>query len=429
MSKSIIDKQLNILPKEIKFCKKCVISNQRPRIKLNADGICSACEFKDIKNTIDWQKREHELVDLCNKFRKNDGTFDVVVPVSGGKDSALVSHMLKYKYGMHPITVTWAPFEYTKIGYQNFRSYITKGGFTNLMAWQNGTLHRKLARLAFESVGDVFLPFIYGQMSYAFHIAKAFDINLVFFGENGEAEYSGDPNVFNLRGMPFEMWAEQYFKGAGINELIDYGLSNTNYFTKDDYDLSDLTFYKPPDPSLMREKNIDFHWFSYYHKWIPQENYYYAVENTGFEANPAGRSEGTYSKYASLDDMIDGFHYYLAFIKFGICRATSDAAHEVRDGHLTREEATLLVKRFDGEFPNRNFKFFLDYLNIDEGEFWEIIDKFRSNHIWKLSNGNWILRKSVYSDLETKEDPVYLSSLPESYFTHMNQLSSKIVND
>ena len=102
MSKSIIDKQLNNLPKEIKFCKKCVISNQRPRIKLNADGICSACEYKDIKNTIDWQKREHELVDLCNKFRKNDGTFDVVVPVSGGKDSALVSHMLKYKYGMHP---------------------------------------------------------------------------------------------------------------------------------------------------------------------------------------------------------------------------------------------------------------------------------------------------------------------------------------
>ena len=32
------------------------------------------------------------------------------------------------------------------------------------------------------------------------------------------------------------------------------------------------------------------------------------------------RNEGTFSKYASLDDQFDGFHFYLAFIKFGIGR-------------------------------------------------------------------------------------------------------------
>ena len=50
------------------------------------------------------------------------------------------------------------------------------------------------------------------------------------------------------------------------------------------------------------------------------------------------RTEGTYSKYASLDDKLDGFHYYLMFIKFGIGRATSDSAHEVRDKKISREE-------------------------------------------------------------------------------------------
>ena len=141
------------------------------------------------------------------------------------------------------------------------------------------------------------------------------------------------------------------------------------------------------------------HWFSYYKRWLPQENYYYALEHTGFEANK-GRSEGTYSKYASLDDKTDGFHYYLGFIKFGLGRATSDAAHEIRDGHISREEAVALVKRYDGEFPSRNFDMFLDYIGISEERFHEVIEYYRnkSGHIWKHSHGNWVLRHTVAGD-------------------------------
>ena len=96
------------------------------------------------------------------------------------------------------------------------------------------------------------------------------------------------------------------------------------------------------------------HFFSYYKYWDPQENFYYCVDKTGFETNEE-RSEGTYSKYASLDDKTDGFHYYLSYIKFGIGRSTSDSAHEVRDGKITRDEGIALVKKFDGEFPKNIF--------------------------------------------------------------------------
>jgi N-acetyl sugar amidotransferase len=323
-----------------------------------------------------------------------------------------VAHELKYKYGMHPLTVTWAPFEYTPIGFRNFRQFIKVGGFNNLMAWPNGHLHRKLSRIALEAVGDPWQPFTYGQMCFAFHIAKNFNVKLVFFGENGEAEYSGDPRVYNLRGMPYEIWAEQYFKGVLVNDLIQYGLEETDYFTEKDYDESDLTFYQPPDADAMRRLGVEFHWFSYYTKWVPQENYYYATEHAGFQANPEGRSEGTYSKYASLDDQMDGFHFYLAFLKFGIARTTSDAAHEVRDGHLTREEGAALVRRFDGEFPRRWFKEFLEYIDITEEQFWDIVDRFRQPHIWRKEGGVWMLNKAVYDEYPGNETtPVYISSL------------------
>lgn len=138
-------------------------------------------------------------------------------------------------------------------------------------------------------------------------------------------------------------------------------------------------------------------WFSYYKKWVPQENYYCAVEHTGFQANPDGRSEGTYSKYASLDDRTDGFHYYLGYIKFGIGRATSDAAHEIRDAHLTREEGVALVHRYDGEFPKKYFHEFLEYLSIRKAEFLEVVDMYRalSPHLWEKSKDQWVLKHRV----------------------------------
>ena len=156
-----------------------------------------------------------------------------------------------------------------------------------------------------------------------------------------------------------------------------------------------LEIYKLPPKKELIENGVEFHWWGFYNKWIPQENYYYAVQNVGFEANPEGRMEGTYSKYAQLDDATDALLYYMMFIKYGFGRATSDASHEVRDGHITREEAVSLVKRFDGEFPERSFKTFLDYVDLESNEFWEIVDRFRLEHIWKKQGNTWKLRKQV----------------------------------
>ena len=389
-----LEKQIPNQKTDVKYCQRCVVSNQRPRILIDDEGVCSACRFSYEKyNVIDWSEREQQLVELLDQHRRNDGSWDVVVPGSGGKDSAYVAHQLKTKYGMHPLTVTWAPFRYTDIGYDNYLNFID-AGFNNLLAYPNGQLHRKLARLTFEEIGDAFCPFGYGQACYAFHIALQFGIKLVFFGENGEAEYGGETKNNYKSHMPLEDWAELYFKGTTVDELVDFGVKNKAYFTQNDFDPTDLTFYRPPPVEVLEKAGIQMHWYSYYHRWIPQENYYYCLDNTGFNANPE-RSEGTYSKYASLDDRTDGYHYYMAFIKFGIGRATSDAAHEIRDGHITRDEGVALVRRYDGEFPGRYFDEFLKYLDIDEEHFWRVADHYRPSHLWKKVGGQWKLKHQV----------------------------------
>jgi hypothetical protein len=216
-------------------------------------------------------------------------------------------------------------------------------------------------------------------------MAVKYKIPLIMYGENGEVEYGGDEKnedrpSHNLTGDLLN----HYFSGVTPEELCDYKYSKT-----------DLQAYYPPEQELMEEIGVECHFYGYYKKWTPQENYYYSVEHTGFEANPDGRSESTYSKYASLDDRLDGFHFYLAYIKFGIGRATSDAAHEIRDGHITREEGVALVRRFAGEFPEKYFKEFLEYIDISEEKFWEIIDIFRPPHLWKKINGEWKIKYQV----------------------------------
>lgn len=390
-----LDRQFDEIPKGVRFCRNCVVSNQRPRTRFNEQGICAACQWAWEKDhLIDWDARERELQALCDRHRSKDGSWDVVVPGSGGKDSSFVAHQLKHRYGMNPLCVTWAPFAYTDIGWKNLNNFV-QSGFTNLMGQPDGVLHRKLSRLAFELKGDAWEPFTYGQKAWAFHIAVRFGIKLIFYGENGEVEYGGSEKYKYRPSEGPEEWEYEYFKGSGVDALVHEGLKR-GILKTEDIKPNSLQLYKAPHPDLVKRVGAEMHWYSYYTKWTPQENYYYAVTHLGLEANPEGRSEATYTKYVSLDDKADGFHFYLAYMKFGLGRCSRDAQQDIRRHHITREEGVALVRRYDHEFPQRHFRWFLDYLGISEEFFWEVMDMYRAkSNVWEKSGGKWELKHIV----------------------------------
>lgn len=372
------------LPLEVRFCRKCTVSNQRPRITFDENGVCSACNYAEFKrHKISWEEREKELIALCDRHRKTDGSYDVIVPCSGGKDGGFVAHQLKYKYGMNPLTVTWAPLKPTEIGRRNLDAFI-RSGFDNVLGTPNGKITRKLTRLAFQHLGDPFQPFIYGQTNYPLHMAAKYGVQLIMYGENGEVEYGGDmKNAFRPT-REIQDHDKHYFSGLPPEFWTEHGVS-----------LADLKPFMAPPFAQIQENRTEIHFLGYYKFWDPQENFYYCRENTGFSPNTE-RSEGTYSKYASLDDRIDGYHYYLGFIKFGIGRTTSDAAHEIRDGKITRDEGVALVKRYDGEFPRKYYEEFLEYCGITDDEFQEVVDSWRADHLWRKTADGWELRHAVW---------------------------------
>jgi len=410
------------LPHEVRFCSRCVISNQRPNsaveyahtsasrkatIHLDDDDVCDACRFAELKrSTIDWTLRDKQLRDLCDRFRKTDGSYDCLVPGSGGKDSFYAAHKLKYEYGMHPLTVTWAPHLYTDWGRKNHDAWLS-AGFDNYLCTPNPRVHRLLTRLAVEKLFHPFQPFMLGQKALAPKMALLFDIPLVFYGEN-EAEY-GNP----IQDTDSSQRSMSYYSSTDVRELFLGGTAVGSLL--DDYGLTltDLEPYFPADATKLVQRGVEVHYTGFYLKWHPQSCYYYSVEHGGFQPSPE-RTPGTYSKYNSIDDKIDDFHYWTTFVKFGIGRATYDAAQEIRSGDITREEGVALVKRFDGEWPERFCEEIFRYLSMPASEFpvastqfaepivtresfLRLADTFRSPHLWEKTDAGWQLRHTVWS--------------------------------
>ena len=249
------------LPDKVKFCKLCVISNQRPSsvvefrnknnlktgIKMKS-GICDACNYNSKKNFIDWKKREDLLNKILSKYRKSNGKYDCIVPSSGGKDSSFTAHLLKTKYGMNPLTVTWSPMMWTDEGFENFQNLSKIGGIDSVLHTPRGDLHRYLTQQAFLNLCHPFQPFIHGQKIIGPKYAYLMDINLVIYGEN-QAEYGNnlsDNYTYQMRNDFFSLNDKDKFENMYLS-----GLKISQILKKGKFKYSDFSSYIP-----LRKKDI-----------------------------------------------------------------------------------------------------------------------------------------------------------------------------
>ncbi len=392
------------LPTKVEYCSNCTRSNQRPHnigeflqnknkkktfVGLSKNKICNACSYYFEKQNINWKKREKELRKICDKYRKNNGDYDVIVPGSGGKDSIYVAHELRFKYKMKPLLVTWAPNMTTNIGKKNFLAWknLSKN---NIYIKQNNKVHRLLTKLAFINLCHPFQPFVIGQKNVAPKLALKKNIKLVMFGEH-DAEFG---MMMNTKNKP-DLDVSHFCSDQSYDELFISGLKIKELISNYNLTLRDLEPYLPLKKKDFLSSGIKFHYFSYYKKWNFHDNYYFAVENSEFKPSDL-KIEGSYDKYASMDDKLDWLHFYTFYTKFGMGRATSASDQEIRSGVITRDEGIALVRRFDGEFIDEYFDDILKYLDISKNKFFNVIDKFRPPHLWKKEKNSWKLRYPIW---------------------------------
>lgn len=363
----------------MKYCKKCVMPDTRPKLVFDKEGVCSACRYAEQKRDINWVEREQQLVKIFDKFRSKDGSWDCIIPVSGGKDSIYQTYIAKYVYKMHPLCVTWRPNGRTVLGEENLQA-LRDMGVDHLDFTPHTKAFAELRKRCFIEEGDPSIADHLAIWGLVPNLALKFKIPLVIWGENPDLEYGAPENewvaVFNRKWIA----KQPVLKGKTVQDWVGNGLS-----------LSDLQSIIYPKEELLDELGYTPVFLSHYLGWDSQKNLEIA-KRFGFKvANP---SWGAYYNYADLDDMYIIIHHYIEWFKFGWSMTTRDCCNEIRKGRMTREQAIKIVRERDGRLPPKSYIIhFCKRIGITEKQFWLTLEKFRNKDIWKRDNeGKWQLK-------------------------------------
>lgn len=352
----------------------------RPRVVFDAEGVCNACRNAENKASINWGERKREFLDTIEKYRSKDGSWDCIVPWSGGKDSSSIAYKLKFEFGLNPLLVTFSPMIPNEVGMHNREALINKG-FDHIYFRPNQNVMRKLARRFFIERGNQKVCWDAGVNTVPVQVAVKYNIKLVFYAEHGESEYGG--KVIN----------EESKKIRDFTEVLEHQIGDDpRNWVDDEISTSDLQPYLYPDLNEISRVGVRAMYFSYFFPWSMLENYNYIKDKIEFHTCKAGRTQGTFTNFDSLDDKTDDLYYHMQFVKFGFGRATRDACRMIQNNQMRREEALELARKYDAEFPSAFINENLEYLSLTKEDLEELIDKHRNTEIWGNENGVWQLR-------------------------------------
>ena len=361
---------------EVFWCTNCLNMSTRPRITFDSRGWCNACQWMEEKKTLDWGRRRQELLDTLDRYRSTTGGFDCVVPVSGGKDGSFVSYQLKHVYGMHPLAVTVTPALSLELGNKNLRNYI-ESGYNHIQINPDAHVMRTLNRQGFIEKGFPYFGWLVAIQAAVVRLAVNLSIPLLFYGEDGEVEYGGSTESKNRAMYDIGYMKRIYLEGGHEKVLRSSGLSD-----------SELYFFLFPTDEELREKELNITHWSYFEPWDPYRNYLVAKEHCGLEEAPQSNS-GTFTNFAQNDQALYALHAYMMYLKFGFGRATQDAGIEIRRGAMTRDQAINLVRLYDGHYPDEFMPTYLDYYQMTQEEFDEVLDKWANKDLFEKVDGRW----------------------------------------
>lgn len=373
----------------MKYCKRCLNpQNHALNIIFNEEGICSGCIVHEEKYTIDWNAKENELSDLLNQFsdRKNS-SYDCIIPVSGTGDDFFVTDLIKNKYKLNPLLVTYNTHFNTKIGTRNLARLITELDCDHLYSTVGPDTVKEITRVTLEQFGDIYWHVLAGTQTFPVQIATKLHIPLIIWGVNGWLDQVGMFSHYDNVEMTKKVRKEHAMRGFDAQDLAGYSDKLS------DKDLQAFTY--PSDAQLERSRVRGIYLGNYLF-WNSKQQVEDMVAKYGYETMHQERTYNTHESIGCWNNA--GIHDYIKFLKYGYGKVTDHASRDIRLKRLTRTDGIALVKKYESIIP-KNLELFLDWIGMSEKKFYECVDRHRDPLIWsKNSNGNWQRSDSVVND-------------------------------
>ncbi len=363
---------------DLTWCTSCLAMSTRPRITFNDKGVCNACQWNELKKSIDWQHRENQLEELLLRHRRESGNkYDVLVPVSGGKDGSYVAYNLKHKYGMNPLAVTVTPPLPLELGEKNLKSFIASG-YDHISINPSPQIMQLLNKHGFIEMGFPYYGWLIAIQAAVVSTAVKMGIDLIFYGEDGEVEYGGSTQTANNPIYTVDYMQKVYLEGGYTKVLEAAGVSP-----------SDAQMFQFPDKCSLQNSKLEIAHWSYFENWDPYRNYLVAKQHCGLSESE-DTNPGTFTNFAQNDQALYALHTYLMYLKFGFGRANQDASIEIRRGAMDRDQALKLVRLYDGHYPDEFISLYLDYYQMTIAEFSNVLDRWANKDLFEKQGDRWV---------------------------------------
>jgi N-acetyl sugar amidotransferase len=329
-----------------KRCIRCFVPESRPRVTFNELGVCNACQWAEEKKSIDWAARQKVFGQICDRFRGNGREPDCIVPWSGGKDSIYVAYKMAAGFGMTPLLLTVMPHLETNIGKWNRENTCTKFDKDEIIL--DDEKYRRLAKKYFIEQGRPKHPWECAISASIINASVQLHLPFIIYGEEGEQEYGGVSREAGKWPLPVdkEYLMKYYWQGN-----LDWEI-----------------------PSETQFEDIFFTQWSRFEDWRPSDHAKFAIEK-GMKIRDK-RNIGTYTMDSQLSDKLQDLHVFLMYLKYGFGRCTSDCCIAIREGKMNRRDADLLIGLYDGEYPQKYEKEYLEYFDMSRREYMKVLKSF-----------------------------------------------------
>ena len=366
----------------MKYCKTCVYPEIAVNLDISKSGECSAClTAKEIKkiSSREWKRREMKLIEIIDKSRKfNEGDYDCIIPVGGGKDSYYQVHKIT-SLGFKPLLVTYHGNNYLDEGQENLNNMRKHFKCDHIIFYPGEEELIKLNRAAFKMMGDMNWHNHAGIRIIPSQMAVKYKVSVFIWGEI----------AWDISGM-FSHNDFVEFNKRMVLEHDMRGFVRKDFIGKEGINNNHLKWCELPSDEDFKKHNLKGIYLGNFVSWDPYKQTEIIKKKYNWEE--ARRPfERTYRKISNLDDMHEnGIHDYMKWIKFGYGRCSDHVSKDIRLGYMNRKEGIKLVKKYDSIKPKRDLKRWLEYVNLTEQEFDKIADRFRDPRVWKKEGSSWL---------------------------------------
>lgn len=372
----------------MRYCKTCLSPATRPLSGINAEGICSACEFSSHSHDENYEKRLDELRRLVRRILKGrkQVRWDCIVGVSGGKDSTRQALWVREKLGMNPllVSVAYPPRQISQNGVNNL-SNLVRLGFDVLMLGPAPRLSRELVREAFLRYCNWCKATEMALFAGVPRIALDRKIPLIFWGENPALQV-GDMGTLG----------ESIWDGNNLVNSNTLAGGDLGWFKEVAGGEKTLQFYEFPKKSDLKRNKVSTVFLGPAWKdWSAETNSRVALTHglrfRGGRPDDTGDFLGT----NMVDEDWTIVNFLLKFYKFGFSRGTEYANEKIRSREITREEGIPFAEKYDEACAPEYIESFCRYIELTEEDFWQTVRKFSHPDLFDWSSGRPVKKFQV----------------------------------